>query len=107
MNPIPTWPTLLTDNPMIDANLIVHSCNVALGNLATAAARAYEVEHSLAGVVSRFLSFPSRVREAAGLPRGSARGRLAFSAGIVAQLFVAVVGGLLLALLLKWLGLGD
>jgi hypothetical protein len=107
MNPIPTWPTLLTDNPMIDANLIIHCYNVALGNLATAAARAYEVEHSLAGVVGRFLLFPSRVREAAGLPRGSVRGRLAFGAGIVAQIFVAVVGGLLLALLLKWLGLGD
>jgi hypothetical protein len=107
MNPIPTWPTLLTDNPMIDANLIIHCYNVALGNLATAAGRAYEVEHSLARVVGRFLSFPSRVREAAGLPRGSVRGRLAFGAGIIAQIFVAVVGGLLLALLLKWLGLGD
>jgi hypothetical protein len=111
INPVTAWPTILTDDPMIDANLIVHSCNVALGNLATSATRARSAERSLAGFVGRFVSFPRRVREAAGLPPNSVGGQLAFGAGVLVQIFVAVVGtvvgGILLAWVIKSLGLGG
>jgi len=107
MNPISVWPTILTDSPMIEVNLIFHSCNVALGRLAVDSRHAHSVEHSLAGLVGRFVSFPRRVREAAGLPPGSIRGRLAFGAGVAAQIFVAVVAALLIAWLTKELGLGP
>jgi hypothetical protein len=107
MNPVLVWPTILTDSPMIDVNLILHSCNVALGWLVVDSKRAHSVEHSLAGLVGRFVSFPSRVREAAGLPPGTVRGRLAVGAGVLAQIFVAVVAALLIAWLTKELGLGP
>jgi hypothetical protein len=107
MNPITAWPTILTDSPMIDVDLILHSCNVALGRLVVDSRRAHSVEHSLAGLAGRFVSFPRRVREAAGLPADSFRGRLAVGTGIVAQVFVAVLAGLLLAYLTRLLGLGD
>jgi hypothetical protein len=107
MNPVMAWSTILTDNPMIDVNLILHSCNMALGRLAVDSKRTHSVEHSLAGLVSRFISFPSRVREAAGLPPRSVRGRLAFGAGVVAQIFIAVVAALLIAWLTRELGLGP
>jgi hypothetical protein len=106
MNPVTAWPTILTDGPMIDVNTILHCCNMALGRLVVDARRAHSVEHSLAGLVGRFVSFPRRVREAAGLPPGSVRGRLAFGAGVIAQIFVAVVAALLIAWLTKLLGLG-
>ena len=105
--PVTAWPTILTDSPMIDVNLILHSCNVALGRLTVDSKRAHSVEHSLAGLVGRFVSFPRRVREAAGLPAESVRGRLAVGAGVIAQIFVAVVAALLIAWLSKELGLGP
>jgi hypothetical protein len=107
MNPVSAWPTIMTDSPMIDVNLIYHSCNVALGRLAIDSKRFQSVEHSLAGLVGRFVSFPRRVREAAGLPAGSVRGRLAVGAGVIAQVFIAVVAALLIAWLTKELGLGP
>jgi hypothetical protein len=111
MNPVTAWPTILTDSPMIDVNLILHSCNVALGRLAVDSKRAHSVEHSLAGLVGRFVAFPRKVREAAGLPPDGVAGRVATGVGVLAQvvigLFVTVAGGLLLIVLGKWLGLGN
>jgi hypothetical protein len=107
MNPVAAWSTMLTDRPMIDAQLIFDSCNQALGRLAVEAGKARSTEGSLVGLVARFVSFPRRVREAAGLPPDKWSGRLATGLGIAAQVFVVVLGGLLLALLTKLLGLGH
>jgi hypothetical protein len=111
MNPVAAWPTLFTDNPRISPELILSSCNQALGRLAVEGQRAQSVEHSLAGLIGRFVAFPRKVREAAGLPPDGFAGHVATGVGVLAQvvigLFVTVAGGLLLVLLGKWLGLGD
>jgi hypothetical protein len=111
MNPVAAWPTLFTDQPMINVEYLFGSCNQALGRLATEAERARSLERSLAGLIGRFVAFPRRVREAAGLPSEGLAGRVATGVGVLAQvligLFVTVAGGLLVILAGKWLRLGD
>jgi hypothetical protein len=111
MNPVAAWPTLFTDQPMINVEYLFGSCNQALGRLSAEAERARSVEGSLAGLIGRFVAFPRRVREAAGLPPEGLAGRVATGVGVLAQvligLFVTVAGGLLLILAGKWLGLGN
>jgi hypothetical protein len=107
MNPVTAWTTILTDDPMLDVSILFDCCHQAVGRLQEDVRQARAREESLAGLIGRFVSFPRRVREAAGLPPGGFAGRVAEGAGVLAQVFVTVLAGLLLAFLVKLLNLGG
>jgi hypothetical protein len=66
---------------------------------------AEEREHGLAEFFARFIRFPSRVREAAGLePRTFGGGVVSGVVVVMQGLFVTVVGGLLVYPLAKHFG---
>lgn len=95
-NPIVVWSTMLTDKAMLDPHLMSVTCGQGLGLLENWRDEQVERERGLVGAIAWFLTLAPRVREAAGLPRHSARGALV--AGTVATLqgiLIAALGGAL------------
>jgi hypothetical protein len=105
MNPALVWSTLLDDYPIVTPSLLVTIGSQAIGTLESLHDEAAERERGVAGLLARFVRFPVRVREAAGLPSKSVSGGLL--SGVVALfqgLFVTALGGALVYPLVHWLG---
>lgn len=94
VNPAAGWTTILSDDPMFDADTILANCDQAVGMLDAKAADAEEHEQSFEGRIAHVTEFWSRVK-----PTGRTQ-----SAGFVQGVAVTVVGGALLALLLHFFG---
>lgn len=108
-NPIWAWESVFDASPSaysFSLSDLENWVDQVIGDLDSQAKEARRQERTLAGLLGRFLAFPSEVREAAGLPAGTVRGRIAAVFAVVVQgLIVTIVGGLLLALLQKLLSL--
>jgi len=95
-NPIVVWSTMLTDKAMLDPHLMSVTCGQGLGLLENWRDEQAEREKGLVGAIAWFFTLAPRVREAAGLPRHTARGALV--TGTVAALqgiLIAALGGAL------------
>jgi hypothetical protein len=90
VNPGLVWSTLTDSLPMVTPELMQIVGAQAIGRLDSLAVEAAERERGLAGFLARFIRFPQRVREAAGLPARSVRGGVV--TGFVALLQTVVVG---------------
>lgn len=96
VNPVLLWSTILTDEAMLDPQLMLVTCGQALGLLESYRDEQAEREKGVVGAIAWFFTLAPRVRDAAGLPRRSARGVLV--TGLVATLqavLVAALGGAL------------
>lgn len=108
MNPALVWSTLLDDFPIVTPSVLVTIGSQAIGTLESLHDDAAERERGVAGFLARFVRFPVRVREAAGLPPKSVSGGVL--SGVVALfqgLVVAALGGALVFPLAHWLGWGP
>lgn len=90
VNPAGGWTTILSDDPMFDADAIFATCDQAVGMLDAKASEAEERDQSFEGRVAHVTGFWSRVK-----PTGRSQ-----SAGFSQGVAVTVVGGALLALVL-------
>lgn len=95
-NPVLLWSTLF-DRPVIDANLIIGSCERAIGAFDAAAEDAEAHEATAAGRIESRLDGPRGIWRAV---RGAREHRSVFWSGVA----VAVVGGLIVAGIAHWLG---
>jgi hypothetical protein len=97
-NPALLWSTMLTDDAMLDPQLMEVACAQGLGLLENRRDEQAAREKGVVGAIAWFLTLAPRVREAAGLPRHTARGNLVTGAvALVQTILVAVVGGALAA----------
>lgn len=107
VNPALVWSTLLDTYPMVTPDVMFTVGEQAAGRFESLYDEAEEREHGLAEFLARFVRFPSRVREAAGLePRTVGGGLVSGIVAVLQGLFVAVLGGLLvypLSLYFGWL----
>ncbi len=107
VNPALVWSAALEPDPLVHVGIdaIDSCCRRAIGRLEGLLEEQEERERGFAGVLGRFLSFPTRVREAAGLPASSMRGRAAAGFAVFLQsVAVAITGGLVVALVIYLLG---
>lgn len=105
VNPALVWSTLLDEYPMITPDVLVTVGSQAIGVLESLRDEAAERERGLAGLFARFVRFPVRVREAAGLPpRTVSGGLLSGLVALVQAVLIAAVGGVLVFPLAQWLG---
>lgn len=96
VNPILVWSTMLTNEAMLDPHLMSVVCGQGLGLLENWREEQAAREKGFVGAIAWFFTLAPRVREAAGLPRHSARGALV--TGTVATLqgiLIAALGGAL------------
>ncbi len=108
VNPALVWATLLDEFPLVTPDVMLTVGNQATGVLEGLYEEAVERERGLPGVLARFLRFPTRVREAAGLPPKTVRGGLVSTlAGVLQALLVAALGGALVFPLARFLGWGP
>lgn len=92
VNPILVWSTMLTDKAMLDPHLMSVVCGQGLGLIENWRDEQAAREKGFIGAIAWFVTLAPRVRQAAGLPRRSAR-------GAVVTTIVAAVQGLLVAAL--------
>lgn len=92
INPIVVWSTMLTDKAMLDPHLMSVTCGQGLGLLENWRDEQAEREKGFVGAIAWFFTLAARVREAAGLPRHTARGALV--TGTVATLQGILIAGL-------------
>ena len=106
-NPILVWSTMLTDKAMLDPHLMSVTCGQGLGLLENWRDEQAEREKGFVGAIAWFFTLAPRVREAAGLPRHSARGALVTGTVATFQgVLIAALGGALaipLAHVFGWL----
>jgi len=107
VNPALVWSTLLDTYPMVTPDVMFTVGEQAAGRFESLYDEAEEREHGLAEFLARFVRFPSRVREAAGLEPSTVRGGLVSGiVGVLQGLLVTALGGLLvypLAIHFGWL----
>ena len=94
VNPILAWRTSLDAPWLLPPDHVLSVAMSLIGRLDAKYQEAVLRERSLAGRVAAFVRFPMDVREAVGTGTGGLR-RVAVGVGILAQLFVAIVGGAL------------
>ena len=106
INPIQAWVSAFEGTSHLTIQNVLDACDQAVGILREELTTVRNRERSPAGLVARFVRFPYEVREAAGFSEESSLGsRAAFGAGVLVQVVVTVVSGLLLAGAVQWLGL--
>lgn len=105
MNPAMVWSTLLDTYPMVTPDVMFTVGEQATGRFESLYDEAEEREHGLAEFLAKFIRFPSRVREAAGLePRTFGGGVVSGVVVVMQGLFVTVIGGLLVYVIARALG---
>jgi hypothetical protein len=105
VNPALVWSTLLDDYPMVTPDLMFTVGSQAIGVLESLRDEQADRETGMAGLLARFVRFPSRVREAAGLEARTLRG--GFVSGLIVTLqglLIAAIGGALVYPIAHWLG---
>ena len=108
LNPALVWSTIFDPMPMVTPNLVLTTAGQSLGVIEGRYEIAVERERGLAGLLGRFVGFPTRVREAAGLHRGTVGGGALMTVVATFQiLLVTVVGGALVFPLVRYLGWGP
>lgn len=108
VNPALVWSTMFDTLPMLDPPLMAVVGGQALGYLNHRHREQAARQKGLIGAPAWFFTLAPRVREAAGLPRHSGRGRFVAGLTVLLQtLFVTVVGGVLVLPLASWLGWGP
>lgn len=96
INPAAVWSTMLGDDAMLDPHLLSVVGGQALGMLENWRNEQAQRERGFVGALAWFFTLPSRVREAAGLPKRSAGGALVSGTVALAQaVFACAVGGAL------------
>jgi hypothetical protein len=104
VNPAVPWSTILDGEPMVEPLLMYTTGQQALGLLENARNIQAERERGFIGEVAWFFTLAPRVREAAGLEKGSVGGTTVSWSTAIAQ---GVIVGLLVALVARLLGLGP
>lgn len=106
INPVQSWSYALDGTGHVGVDVVLDSCNQAIGILKTRYEEAHRLERSLAGRVARFIRFPAQVRRAAGFPPKSTAGRVTFSVAVALQTIITTaVGAVVVAVLLRLLHL--
>lgn len=91
VNPVQNWAHIFEPIPMFSPQERRGFVRQAEGVLLQRHDQALKRERGVVGWLARFVLLPQRIREAAGLDRGSPGGRAAFGAGVFVQALVALL----------------
>lgn len=103
IDPIIAWQHSLDMPDRLPPQIVIDSCEGIIGSLTAKRDHARAIERSPAGWIASFVGFPARVRTAVLVqnPDSHTLGRVAFGAGILGQIVVAVVATAVGALLVQ------
>ena len=106
LNPVQSWSYSLDGTGHVGIDVVLDSCNQAIGILKTRHEGARRLERSIAGRVARFIRFPAEVRQAAGFQPKTAAGRVTLGLAVALQtILTSAVAAILVAIALRLLGL--
>ena len=96
LDPFSSWDHSLKDVGAMSPQDVVNTCALVIGALEEKAQRAAAVDRTFVGRLAAFVSIPARIRAVVAEDHPGL-GKLAFSTGVVAQIFIAIVSTLITA----------
>ncbi|RKN48231.1 hypothetical protein [Micromonospora endolithica] len=96
IDPITAWDHSLRDVEAMPPQQVVNTCDLIIGALEEKAERADATDRTLVGKLAAMAALPARVRSIV-VEDHPGLGKVGFATGVVAQIVVTVVGGLILA----------
>ncbi|MEV0153175.1 hypothetical protein AB0H57_05455 [Micromonospora sp. NPDC050686] len=96
IDPITGWDHSLRDVRAMPPQQVVNTCDLIVGALEEKAERADATDRTLVGKLAAMAALPARVRSIVAEDHPGL-GKVGFATGVVAQIVVTVVGGLILA----------